>query len=83
MVSWFDAIQFCNAFLRENLMPCYEVKSEEDEDVRWNRQANGYRLLTEADGNMYRSYGPQVYAGSNQVLEVACLVRTLVAVLNL
>ena len=26
---------------------------------------------------MYRSYGPQVFAGSNQVLEVACLVRTL------
>ncbi len=73
MVSWFDAIQFCNALsLRENLMPCYEVKSEEDEDVRWNRQANGYRLLTEAEWEyVARAGGVQAYAGSNDAMSVA------------
>jgi formylglycine-generating enzyme len=72
MLNWFDAVQFCNALsLREELAPCYEVKSEEDEDVRWNRQANGYRLLTEAEWEyVAHANGPQIYSGSNNAIGV-------------
>jgi|GEM_PF-4746470 len=72
MLNWFDAVQFCNALsLREGLAPCYEVKSEEDEDVRWDRQANGYRLLTEAEWEyVARANGPQTYSGSNDAMQI-------------
>jgi formylglycine-generating enzyme required for sulfatase activity len=46
-VSWFDAVTFCNQLSeREGLAPCYRINSEE---VTWDRAANGYRLLTEAE----------------------------------
>jgi formylglycine-generating enzyme required for sulfatase activity len=61
-VSWYDAIAFCNALsMRENLTPVYTIdKSRCDPDnlsredgvqwlVIWNRNANGYRLPTEAE----------------------------------
>jgi formylglycine-generating enzyme required for sulfatase activity len=64
-VSWFDAVEYCNARSRkEGLTPAYTIDksrsdpnntSEYDEydDVRWvvtwNRNANGYRLPTEAE----------------------------------
>jgi hypothetical protein len=61
-VSWYDAIEYCNRLsIREGLTPAYTIdkgrsdinnKSEYD-DVRWlvtwNRNANGYRLPTEAE----------------------------------
>lgn len=47
MVSWYDAINYCNALsLREELTPAYTI---EGTDVIWNREANGYRLPTEAE----------------------------------
>ena len=61
-VSWYDAIEYCNARSRkEGLTPAYTIdKSRSDpnntnkyDDVRWvvmwNRNANGYRLPTEAE----------------------------------
>ena len=46
-VSWFDAIQYCNALsLREGRKPAYRV---EGDMVIWNRNAPGYRLPTEAE----------------------------------
>lgn len=48
-VSWFSAIEYCNKKSeREKLEPCYEVLNG-GKTVRWNRAANGYRLLTEAE----------------------------------
>jgi formylglycine-generating enzyme required for sulfatase activity len=46
-VSWFDAIEYCN-FLsrREGLTPAY---TRNGDAVTWNRNANGYRLPTEAE----------------------------------
>ncbi|MDR1148532.1 MAG: formylglycine-generating enzyme family protein [Spirochaetaceae bacterium] len=46
-VTWFDAVRFCNALsMREGLTPAYTISGEA---VTWNRNANGYRLPTEAE----------------------------------
>jgi formylglycine-generating enzyme required for sulfatase activity len=48
-VSWFDAIGFCNELSTlQGLDPCYQINSE-DESVHWDQDANGYRLLTDAE----------------------------------
>ncbi|MDR3341951.1 MAG: formylglycine-generating enzyme family protein [Treponema sp.] len=45
-VSWFDAVEYCNARSRtEGLTPAYTISGM----VTWNRNANGYRLPTEAE----------------------------------
>jgi formylglycine-generating enzyme required for sulfatase activity len=61
-VSWYDAIEYCNKrSQREGLTPAYTInKSQKDSNntsnndnlkwtVTWNRNANGYRLPTEAE----------------------------------
>ena len=46
-VSWFDAIEYCNRrSLKEGLAQAYTVSGNA---VSWNRNANGYRLPTEAE----------------------------------
>jgi len=46
-LSWFDAVRFCNRLSeRADLEPCYEIDGEK---VTWNREADGYRLPTEAE----------------------------------
>jgi formylglycine-generating enzyme required for sulfatase activity len=46
-VSWFDAVAYCNArSIKEGLTPTYTV---DNSIVVWNREANGYRLPTEAE----------------------------------
>jgi formylglycine-generating enzyme required for sulfatase activity len=46
-VSWLDAILYCNArSLREGLTPAYTLDSSV---ITWDRNANGYRLPTEAE----------------------------------
>jgi len=61
-VSWYDAIEYCNKrSQKEGLTPAYTIdKNQKDpnnkssyDDVKWivtwNRNANGYRLPTEAE----------------------------------
>ena len=50
-ISWFDAVEYCNKLSeKEGLTPAYTVSgSGKDRVVTWNRQANGYRLPTEAE----------------------------------
>jgi sulfatase modifying factor 1 len=46
-VSWWDAIQFCNAWSEHaGLASAYRIVGD---DVAWDTSANGYRLPTEAE----------------------------------
>jgi formylglycine-generating enzyme required for sulfatase activity len=46
-VGWYEAVEYCNQrSRREGLTPAYTINGS---DVRWNRNANGYRLPTEAE----------------------------------
>lgn len=46
-ISWLDAISYCNVRSeQEGLTPAYAVDGQ---NVTWNRQADGYRLPTEAE----------------------------------
>jgi len=51
MVSWFDALEFANRkSLRAGLTPAYTISGTgPNRAVTWNRDANGYRLPTEAE----------------------------------
>lgn len=53
--TWYDAIAFANRrSLLEGLEPAYLVRGIH---VRWNREANGYRLPTEAEWETARQAG--------------------------
>jgi len=46
-VSWIEAIDYCNKrSIAEGLTPVYTINGA---NVTWNREANGYRLPTEAE----------------------------------
>ena len=50
-VNWVDAAEYCNSRSRkEKLTPAYTITgSGNNRKVTWNRNANGYRLPTEAE----------------------------------
>ena len=46
-VTWYEAIEYCNKLSeKNNLTPVYKIDGKK---VTWDRSANGYRLLTEAE----------------------------------
>ena len=46
-ISWLDAVAYCNARSeKDGLTPVYTI---DDQNVSWDRSANGYRLPTEAE----------------------------------
>ena len=46
-ITWYDAINYCNELSKASgLTPCYAI---EGSTVTWNKNANGYRLPTEAE----------------------------------
>ncbi len=72
-VSWFDAVEYCNArSIQEGLTPCYNTSN-------WtcNINANGYRLPTEMEwmfaakgGNQEPATGYNQYAGTDVEAEL-------------
>lgn len=48
-ITWLEAVEFCNALSRrDGRIPVYTI-SDGGSTVSWNREANGYRLPTEAE----------------------------------
>jgi serine/threonine protein kinase/formylglycine-generating enzyme required for sulfatase activity len=69
-LSWMQAVHFCNALsLREGKTPAYFVTAT---DAVWDRQANGYRLPTEAEWERAaQAETTLAFAGSSKPDQVA------------
>ncbi len=69
-VDWFDALAYCNALSTEDgLTPAYDI---DEPFVEWNRDADGWRLPTEAEWEYLCRAGTATGLYNGELTEVLC-----------
>jgi len=72
-VTWVEAVQYCNALSTEDgLTHAYTIAGGNAEDVTWDRDADGWRLPTEAEWEYLCRAGSETGFHNGPITETSC-----------